>query len=291
MPSHPTFRGSPHQPSYPTGKTMGIVLNVWEMPSSPGAVFKIARAVQGCTPPPSSFGPGRLRRPNCYTIVCRNSHQIECAGMRTSWKFPMRSLAVTLSFLMISSAWDAQAQTMPTLLNIVVVEGDGAINNIRQRVARDPVVRVEDENHKPIAGAAVVFTLPTEGATGDFAGQKTITVTTDTKGLAVGKSMKLNPIPGKVPIHVTASYRGLSARMTINQVAVVPPGEKAGTSASSGHHGALIGVLVALGAAAAGGGAYFATHGSKTSTSSTPPPTGPVPIGITPGAGGISGGH
>ena len=184
----------------------------------------------------------------------------------------MRSLAVTLSFLMISSAWDAQAQTMPTLLNIVVVEGDGAINNIRQRVARDPVVRVEDENHKPIAGAAVVFTLPTEGATGDFAGQKTITVTTDAKGLAVGKSMKLNPIPGKVPIHVTASYRGLSARMTINQVAVVPPGEKAGTSAGSGHHGALIGVLVALGAAAAGGGAYFATHGSKTSTPRRRPP-------------------
>src|ERR1035437_2705000 len=53
-------------------------------------------------------------------------------------------------------------------LNIVVVEGEGAINNVRQRAARAPVVRVEEQNHKPIAGAAVAFTLPTGGASGEF---------------------------------------------------------------------------------------------------------------------------
>ena len=51
-------------------------------------------------------------------------------------------------------------------LNTVVVEG--AINNVRQRAARAPVVRVEEQNHKPIAGAAVAFTLPTGGASGEF---------------------------------------------------------------------------------------------------------------------------
>ena len=45
-------------------------------------------------------------------------------------------------------------------LNIVIVEGEGATNNIRQRVARQPIIQVEDENHKPVAGAVVVFTLP-----------------------------------------------------------------------------------------------------------------------------------
>ena len=50
-------------------------------------------------------------------------------------------------------AW-AQA---PTGLSITIVEGEGAINNIRQRVNREPIVQVEDQNHKPVAGAVVVF--------------------------------------------------------------------------------------------------------------------------------------
>jgi hypothetical protein len=207
----------------------------------------------------------------------------------------IQSLAMGLSFLIAAppvaaQAPSAQDRPLPTELNLVVVEGEGAINNIRQRVARDPVVRVEDENHKPIAGAIVVFTLPTEGATGDFNGQKTITMNTDAQGQAAGKGLRMNPTPGKVPIHVTASYRGLAARTTINQSSVVPPGEKAGTG-SHGGHGTLIAILVALGAGAAGGGAYFATHNSKSNTPVTPPPTGPTPIGITAGSGSISGGH
>ena len=36
------------------------------------------------------------------------------------------------------------------------VEGDGAINNIRQRTAREPIVQVEDENHKPVDRKSVV---------------------------------------------------------------------------------------------------------------------------------------
>ena len=86
---------------------------------------------------------------------------------------------------------------LPTALNLVVVEGEGAVNNIRQRVSRTPVVRVEDNNHKPIAGAVVVFTLPTEGATGEFAGgSKSVTVTTDGAGygqvswIEVGRSWR-----------------------------------------------------------------------------------------------------
>jgi len=209
-------------------------------------------------------------------------------------RFAIRSLATGLSFLVaalpvMAQAPSAQDRPLPTELNLVVVEGEGAINNIRQRVARDPVVRVEDENHKPIAGAIVVFTLPTEGATGDFNGQKTITVNTDAQGQAIGKGLRMNPTPGKVPIHITASYRGLAARTTINQSSVVPPGAKAD---SGGHHGALIGVLVAVGAAAGAGAAYALTHNSNSSsTPATPPPAAPTPIGITPGTGSISGGH
>ena len=100
--------------------------------------------------------------------------------MTTYLEYWTKSLALGLSFLITLP--HAHAQTMPTELNIVVLEGEGATNNVRQRVARDPVVRVEDENHKPIVGAAVVFTLPTEGATGEFAnGAKSLTIMTDSQ--------------------------------------------------------------------------------------------------------------
>ncbi|MEO8371233.1 MAG: hypothetical protein ABI806_18760 [Candidatus Solibacter sp.] len=202
----------------------------------------------------------------------------------------MKSLAILLCIL---NAFPAlQAQTLPTELNIVVVEGEGATNNVRQRVARNPLVRVEDENHKPVAGAAVVFTLPTEGATGEFGnGAKTLTVLTDRDGTAAAQGLKMNPIAGKIPIHINASYRNLTARTTITQFSVLPPGAKPSTASSNGGHGALIAVLVAVGAAAAGGGVYLATRSKQTPSAIPTPPAGPTPIGITPGTGTITGGR
>lgn len=202
----------------------------------------------------------------------------------------MKSLAVLLCILIGFPA--LQAQTMPTELNVVVVEGEGATNNMRQRVAHDPVVRVEDENHKPVAGAAVVFTLPTEGATGEFgSGAKTLTVVTDHDGMAAAKGLKMNQVAGKIPIHINASYRGLSARASMTQYSVLPPGAKPSTSNSGRHHGVLIGVLVIVGAAAAAGGVYMSTRQNQTPASIPIAPTGPTPIGITPGTGSITGGH
>ena len=204
----------------------------------------------------------------------------------------MRLLALGLSFLMAFSV--LPAQTLPTQLNIVVVQGEGAINNARQRVTREPIVRIEDENHRPIAGAAVVFTLPTQGATGQFGnGSQNLTIMTDKQGQAVAHGLKLNGLPGNVPIQVNVSFRGLTARTVITEISVLPPGAKASANAGTGGgHGALIAVLVVLGAAAAGGGAYFATHKSGSSpTTPTPPPPAVNPIGITAGTGTIVGGH
>src|SRR5260370_7778764 len=98
--------------------------------------------------------------------------------MNNHLKFWTKSLALGLSFLIAFPS--LHAQTLPTELNIVVVEGEGAINNVRQRTAREPVVRVEDENHKPIVGPAVVFTLPTQAPTRFFShrGKNPPTLTT-----------------------------------------------------------------------------------------------------------------
>ena len=66
----------------------------------------------------------------------------------------MRHLAASLSLWMALMAVPLRAQEM---LNLIVVEGEGAINNIRQRTARETIVQVEDENRKPVADAVVVF--------------------------------------------------------------------------------------------------------------------------------------
>ena len=72
----------------------------------------------------------------------------------------MRCLSLVLAGMMaLPLAPAAVAQDIGLKLNLVVIEGEGSINNIRQRTAREPVVQVEDQNHKPVAGAVVVFTL------------------------------------------------------------------------------------------------------------------------------------
>jgi hypothetical protein len=173
----------------------------------------------------------------------------------------MRHLAILLALW-----FPATAQAAP-MLNLVVVEGEGATNNIRQRTARDPVVQVEDENHKPVAGAIVVFTLPSNGAGGAFAnGARTLSMVSDSKGQAVAHGFRPNGLKGQFQIHVNASFQGLTAAVAITQTnAVLTP---SGATASAGVPTKLIVVLAVLGAAAAGG-AYWATH----SGSSTPPAT------------------
>jgi hypothetical protein len=205
----------------------------------------------------------------------------------------MKSLAIGFAILSFSqfAVTFAQAQGVPTELNIIVVQGEGAINNVRQRVTHDPVIQVEDENRKPVAGAAVVFALPTEGATGQFGnGGKTLTVMTDAQGRATGTGLKANEYPGKLVIHVNVSYRGLTARTNITQFDEGPPVTKPQASSGGGHTKLV--VILALVGAAAGGGAYFATHKSGSSPSTgiiTPPPV--TSIGITPGAPTIIGPH
>ena len=190
----------------------------------------------------------------------------------------MRYFAVFLASLLAAPAFSQQA------LNLVVVEGEGAINNIRQRTARDPIVRVEDENHKPVAGAAVVFLLPSQGASGTFAGgAQTLTVMTNGQGLAVGRGLKPNSVQGQYQIRVNASFRGQMATVSIAQTNALAA---AGTAAAAaGISGKLIAVLLIAGGAAAAG-AVVATHTGGSSNTTTPPV---APTTISAGTGSVAG--
>lgn len=194
------------------------------------------------------------------------------------WLSPVLATLISLPAVMPAMAQDAPK------LNIVIVEGDGAINNIRQRTAREPIVQVEDENHKPVAGAAVLFSLPGQGASGTFAnGASTLTTVTDDSGRAVARGFRPNHAQGQYQMHVTASKGGQSVSSNISMSNVVAAG--AGAAAGTALTTKLIIVLAVAGAAAAGG-AYYATHnGSGNSAASA------SSITITPGASTVGPPH
>lgn len=176
----------------------------------------------------------------------------------------------------------APQQPAPTKLNIVIVEGDGAINNVRQRTAREPIVQVEDENNRPVAGATVVFLLPESGPGGTFpGGARSLTVVTDQRGRAVARGLTHNGQEGKFQIQVDASYQGLETSTTISQANAVL------TAAAGGVSGKLIAILAIVGGAVAGG-VIAATSGNGNGTNGggqTPRP----PTTVTPGAPSVGG--
>ena len=198
----------------------------------------------------------------------------------------MRWLSPVLAALISLPPMGAAVSQDAPKLSIVIVEGDGAINNIRQRTAREPIVEVQDENHKPVAGAAVLFALPQQGAGGTFAGGgNTLTVVTNDQGRAVARGFHPNHAQGQYQMHVTASKGGQSANTNISMsnAAVAGAGAAAGMAV-----GTKILIVVAVAGAAAAGGAYYATHNSSGGTNSANIPAG---ITITPGAGTVGPPH
>jgi hypothetical protein len=155
----------------------------------------------------------------------------------------------------------AIAQTVPARINILVVEGEGVTSRVRHRVARDPVVKIEDDDHQPVAGAAVVFALPISGTSGEFTdGAKTLTVITGKDGLAAAPGLRTNQVPGNLQIYVTASYQGLRARSLVTQFVEGEAGAKVSAPEPRASRSGGKWKWIVLGAAAAGGagaGLYF----------------------------------
>jgi hypothetical protein len=178
------------------------------------------------------------------------------------------------------------AQTPPQTgkLNIVIVEGEGAINNVRQRVAREPIIQVEDENRKPVAGAAVTFLLPQQGPGATFAnGSRSTTLLTDNNGRAVARGLRPNNVNGEYQIRVNASHQGRTASATITQTnAIALAGAAAG--AGAGISAKLI-AIIAVAAAATAGGVVAATRSDGNGGNGAPPSSTTITPG-TPSVGG-----
>jgi len=178
------------------------------------------------------------------------------------------------------------AQQAATGLSITIVEGEGAINNIRQRVNREPIVQVEDQNHKPIAGAVVIFFLPDQGASGTFPdGSRMLMTVTDNQGRAPARGIRPNNQSGPLQVRVTASFQGLTASSVITQTNL------AGAAAASGFAGlstaVKIAIILGIAGGAAAAGAVIATHGGGSGSSGSSSSSSTVTLSPgTPSVGG-----
>jgi hypothetical protein len=118
-------------------------------------------------------------------------------------------------------------------LKIVIIEGEGFTNNLKKRIAREPIVEVRDRNDKPVAGAAVTFTLPSGGPGGTFAnGGRVLNVVTGPDGRATSSAFRANSVPGQFNINVTASYQGQIGKAVIAQSNVAAVGGGIGLGAT-----------------------------------------------------------
>ena len=155
----------------------------------------------------------------------------------------------------------ATAQSaQPGSLFIKIIDGEGALNDIRARTAREPIVEVDDQNHKPVAGALVLFSLDKSGSSyASFAGMPSVSVETDTAGRAVGTGFQITGRKGTYNIRVQAKYGALIAMSAIleSNVDVVASDNGASTAARGISHkkiwivssvlaaGAIAGIIIA----------------------------------------------
>ena len=192
--------------------------------------------------------------------------------------FAMRLSTLLIAFGFSSLFLHAQQSASPMRLGVIVLEGQGAINNIDEHRAKAPVVEVVDENNAPIKGASVSFLLPDTGPSGAFGdGLRLITVTTDAMGRAAARGLNPNQTAGPFQIRATASYAGLSATATIDQT-------NAQATANGGHGVSKKLLIIILAGGAAAAGAAVATRGhSAGSTTPAPSGTGTVIVAGSPG--------
>ena len=185
----------------------------------------------------------------------------------------------------------AAAPAAPHGLVINILSGEGALNDIRQRTAREPIVQVEDENHKPVAGAAVLFLLPGSGPGGTFAdGSRALHAVTGADGRASAHGMRPNSQAGSWNLVVQASFAGATATATIHEQNVSgsasgSSSSVAGTTVHATHILSTKGLLILLGSAAAAGtvAGILVTRGGNSTTITPGTPT----VGAPATTGGI----
>jgi hypothetical protein len=187
-------------------------------------------------------------------------------------------LAILLSAILVQSPLcvpAATAQEAQGGLRITIVDGDEAILNVRQRVSREAIIQVEDENRRPVAGALVTLTAPRDGASAVFSnGLNNITLTTDESGRVVVRGIRPNSAQGKYAIRVLAVKEGLRGTAQIQMSNI------AAAAVAGGISGKVLAFLLIAGAGAAAGTVAATRNGNGGAAAGTAVAS---PIRINPG--------
>ena len=205
-----------------------------------------------------------------------NLHRVDTKKLYERWAWLLVTVLLTAQTAMV------RAQNAPPMqLRITILDGEGSLNNIRERTAREPIVQVEDENHKPVAGALILFTIHGQGDAGaTFSnGLTTYQTTTDAAGKAVAKGLMPNGHAGSFTISVTATMGSITAEAVIHQQNVAPSATV--NQIVKPHHAlvtagniAFVGVVAAIGAVLS----WSAVNANS----------GPGSTTIQPGTGGVT---
>ncbi len=181
-----------------------------------------------------------------------------------------------LSWILAACATCAES---PLILQIRVVEGEGAVYPAGSRAIKGITVEVTDEAGQPVPSTAVSFRLPEDGPTGTFQnGTRTEIATTAASGRATVWGMKWNRLTGAMIVRVTAA-KGETRAGAVVQQNLVEPSSPAALAASGKQD--MVGYKVhrnrrwiwvsAIAAAAAGGGLAFGARAGQGSTNAAAP--------------------
>lgn len=157
--------------------------------------------------------------------------------------------------LLLCLALPAGAQGDPAILQLRILQGEGAVYAAGGRATRGVIVQVTDETGKPVAGATVSFRLPESGPSGVFAaGGRTEIVETGADGRAEVWGMAWNRETGPLEMRVVAAKGatrgGTVVPLYLTAAAALTPERDAAPEHKVGGSRKTLWIAVALAAAA-----------------------------------------
>jgi len=179
--------------------------------------------------------------------------------------------------LAVSLGGAAKAQI--AILQIQVVDGEGAVHAPGLHAPRFLAVEVTDETGKPVEGAAVSFHLPEDGPSGTFAnGLRTDVATTDNRGRAAVHGVTLNRLPGRFQVRIVAAKEQARAGIVSFQYIAEPAGGAAPVTAGAGarHRTRWIAIAALAGGGALAGLLAGRSGGAPSSSTAQTAPSSPL---------------
>jgi hypothetical protein len=209
-------------------------------------------------------------------ILARLAHYI---GVRRGfWFFILAATALAGSddSEAAAKATTPIAASDPLILQVQVVEGEGLSYPPGSRSVKGITVRVTNEVGRPVAGAAVSFRLPEDGATGTFQNKsKTEIAATSADGRASVWGMQWGKTVGTLTIRITAAKGATRAGTTATQVISLDANGQTisdNRKAYKSHGGGGMSkkwIWIAAGGAGAAGGGLLAYEMLKSKSPST----------------------